>query len=1227
MLSQRLAAALVGLGSLLFLLLPTPPDGAAPCDDSAKGASVTTEQLPATLHLQWVREFPPQRPAWPDQLMMPFDVAYKPVIQGRSVFVASTRIDAVTALDIETGSEKWTFHTDGPVRFAPTVWEDCLFLVSDDGHLYCLDGATGTLRWKFRGGPSDRKILGNERLIAMWPARGAPVVADGTVYFAAGIWPFMGIFLHALDARTGEVVWTNSGDGSMYIKQPHQADAFGGVAPQGTLVVVGDKLLVPGGRSVPACYDRHTGRLLHFRLADNSKLGGGSEVVARGNVFLCGAGAFGLPTGDYIGPVGKHAVLTDDVLYSYSGTECQALDLKNATIKMTETFDLKGRKVRRSSWLLKRLGVVPLAGMDALAKVGSRLYAGTAFEVCALDLPLRGRQTKVSWREAIDGHPVHLVAASGRLFVATREGRLYCFGADEIQPRSYPLPPKATFHPRDEQTARAERILDQAGVRDGYCLALGVGSGRLIAELATQSRLHIIAIDPDPAKVQALRAEAIAAGLYGDRVAAFFGDPETVLLPPYLASLIVAEDLEGGDVRLSDRLLRMAFASLRPYGGVACLPITGQDRQQLVQWSAGDPSLAGAKTTEAGEWLLLARAGALPGAGNWTHEHADAANTRVSADTLVKAPLGLLWFGGPSLAGTMPKHGHGPEPQVLDGRCIVEGVNMLRAHDIYTGRLLWETSLPGIGAAFDSLPHQPGANGSGTNYISMPDGIYVAYGQRCLRLDPATGKELAEFRLPHFSGTAEPMTWDYVNASGEYLVAGANVLTPKPRGRAVAPSSSQYLVVMDRHSGGVLWTAMAQSGFRHNAVCLGGGRLYAIDRTPQDLLSRLKRGGQASAGKARLLALDLATGKELWATDQDVFGTWLSYSAKHDVLVESGRVARDTLWDEPAGMCARRAGNGRMLWKEKKYVGPAMLHGDIILKDKSACDLLTGAPVLRTDPLTGRPVEWTWSRGYGCNTPAASEHLLTFRSGAAGYFDLCHDGGTGNFGGFRSGCTNNLIVAGGLLNVPDYTRNCTCAYQNQTSLALVPMPEADMWTFFTPQKIVGPIRRVGIALGAPGERKAADGTLWLEYPHVGGPSPTVTVRLAPSRVEWFRRHPSQVEGGLPWVAASGVKGVQSVQVALSKERGPERAYTVRLHFAEPDRLGPGERVFHVALQRREVLRDFDIVRAAGGPKRAVVKEFRGVRVGTDLTVTLTPSSSSRVRAAVLSGIEVIAEGW
>src|SRR5258708_18139741 len=153
--------------------------------------------------------------------------------------VGSSRTDSVTAYDTRTGEQRWRFLADGPVRFAPLFHSGKLYVVSDDGYLYCLDAMNGIVNWKFRGGPSERKILGNGRLISTWPARGAPVIADGTVYFAASIWPFMGIFIHSLDARTGHVIWTTDGDGSSYQKQPHNADSFAGVAPQGPMAVVG----------------------------------------------------------------------------------------------------------------------------------------------------------------------------------------------------------------------------------------------------------------------------------------------------------------------------------------------------------------------------------------------------------------------------------------------------------------------------------------------------------------------------------------------------------------------------------------------------------------------------------------------------------------------------------------------------------------------------------------------------------------------------------------------------------------------------------------------------------------------------------------------------------------------------------------------------------------------------------------------------------------------------
>ena len=105
-----------------------------------------------------------------------------------------------------------------------------------------------------------------------------------------------------------------------------------------------------------------------------------------------------------------------------------------------------------------------------------------------------------------------------------------------------------------------------------------------------------------------------------------------------------------------------------------------------------------------------------------------------------------------------------------------------------------------------------------------------------------------------------------------------------------------------------------------------------------------------------------------------MFGTWLSYSAKHDAVIEAGRVARDTLFDEPKGMRAYSAKDGTVLWYEKNYVGPAMIHGDSILQDQGGCDLLTGALKMRQDPITGQIVPWKWIRD------SWLRHALSFRA-------------------------------------------------------------------------------------------------------------------------------------------------------------------------------------------------------------------------------------------------------
>ena len=145
------------------------------CDAGRRG--VTQDSLSENLSLAWIRELPKLTPAFNDDRLQ-FDAGYEPVVANGYLLIASSLTDSVKAYDTKTGKQLWCFYADGPVRFAPAIWGDLVCFGSDDGCLYCVELATGNLRWKHRAVPSQRRLLGNKRLISVWPVRGGPVVAD-----------------------------------------------------------------------------------------------------------------------------------------------------------------------------------------------------------------------------------------------------------------------------------------------------------------------------------------------------------------------------------------------------------------------------------------------------------------------------------------------------------------------------------------------------------------------------------------------------------------------------------------------------------------------------------------------------------------------------------------------------------------------------------------------------------------------------------------------------------------------------------------------------------------------------------------------------------------------------------------------------------------------------------------------------------------------------------------
>jgi hypothetical protein len=238
--------------------------------------SDSAEALAENLSLRWSRELPPLKPAYRDNRLQ-FDAGYEPIVLGKRLFVGSSLDDSVTAFDTETGGQLWKFFTNGPVRFAPVGGEGKIIFGSDDGCLYCVSTSDGSLVWKKRAVPSERKVLGNSRLISVWPIRGGAVLKDDRVYFAAGVWPLEGTFVFCVDAATGKTIWRNDRSSYRYGVHPHNARAFGGLAPQGYLLIDDESghLIVPSSQAYPAEFDLETGELKAFELPAPGRLPGG----------------------------------------------------------------------------------------------------------------------------------------------------------------------------------------------------------------------------------------------------------------------------------------------------------------------------------------------------------------------------------------------------------------------------------------------------------------------------------------------------------------------------------------------------------------------------------------------------------------------------------------------------------------------------------------------------------------------------------------------------------------------------------------------------------------------------------------------------------------------------------------------------------------------------------------------------------------------------------------
>jgi outer membrane protein assembly factor BamB len=969
----------------------------------AERSGSTDEKLPAELSLAWTYQpAHPPVPAWPRDDRMHFDRTHDVVIGGGVLLFGTSADDRVVALDPATGRERWTFYCDAPVRFAPAIYQDRAYVVSDDGYLYCLSLADGSLVQKWRGGPSDDMILGNGRMVSRWPARGGPVVRDGIVYFGAGIWQSDGIHLMAIDAESGRELWRNDEAGKIYMPQPHGgANAESGVSAQGYFVATAKELIVPTGRAVPAVFWRDEGKFRYYHLQANGHVGG-TLTVAAGAEFYNGGSAFELEDGVLASKLGAGVVARFGAGIFHGGKkELRAMQVVTKTVP-----DRKGQpvetRVHEVIW-----SVPDVDGSAAVIVAGDTIFAAGGTSVTAVD----AASQKPIWKMEVDGTPGGLAVADGRLYVSTDRGTIYCYAAKAQQPPPVIAPLRREIKSSDPIAAAADEIIRRTGVTEGYCLDVDCGDGSLAIALAERTNLQIYCLAQAAADVTKVRRRLSDLGLYGVRITVHRGDSNQHRYGKYFADLIVSSSsLVAGPLAIeSDN----PPPTLRPGGGFVCTGKTGS-MQTFTR-----PALA--KT------------------GNWTHQYSDLGNTSCSSDELVQGELRALWFRDVDLA--MPqRHGRGHAPLFFGGRMFVEGMDALRAVDAYNGRNLWEFALPGIQSAFDA-DHLAGTAVTGSNLCVATSGVFVHDKQRCYRLDPATGKKLGEFPAPA-GADRQPGQWGYIATDGKLLFGTLANPEHKVRYAYVRADMSEMwgesktFFVLDAVSGKLLWRYDAEHSIRNNAIAVGSGKVFLIDRPiaredkwdPSDPSRKLPPVTEVKQPPGVLLALDAATGTQVWKSEHDAFGTMLAYSQEHDALLMGYQSTRFKLPSELGGRLAVfRGASGQRVWEKEqvKYVTRPLINDRRIYAQGGSWDLLTG-----------EEQPFVFERSYGCGQLAGSRHMLLFRSATLGYLDLSRGSAVENFGGIRPGCWINALPVGGLVLVPDASAGCQCSYQNRSWMAL-----------------------------------------------------------------------------------------------------------------------------------------------------------------------------------------------
>lgn len=380
--------------------------------------------------------------------------------------------------------------------------------------------------------------------------------------------------------------------------------------------------------------------------------------------------------------------------------------------------------------------------------------------------------------------------------------------------------------------------------------------------------------------------------------------------------------------------------------------------------------------------------------------------------------------------------------------------------------------------------------------------------------------------------------WGYLSVANGTILGSYTAPVRDPQSAWAPRAESAALFALAKTDGKSRWTYRPKQSISNNEIVHSDGTVFLVDATSNSTVSLARRRGEeADTASQELVALRLTDGAEVWRqSDVPTPGhrthtpedgpVFLFIRHRSQLQVARGVVVVD-------GIAGYEAGTGQKLWQRSaRFNKLAAIHGEMLIAPPYAYDLRTGQRCTDTDAVTGREGAWRFIKAYGCGATIGCQDLLMFRSGSFGFLDL-KTRGTTTFAGGKPSCNVSMIPANGLVIAAEGSSGCACSYNFQTSLALIPAErEQDVWFAFPAVASRGDVRSLRLNLGAPGDRRAADGNVWLGFPRpqLGGVSPVaVSAQLTDAEYVY---HPQQRRGTPHWLYHCGLRGSGTISIDL-----------------------------------------------------------------------------------------------